>query len=54
MVVAELPQEEDEQRFNEETVEMESTAEWPLSASERNKDSRGDQVDLPSEMKELQ
>jgi hypothetical protein len=54
MVVAELPQEEAEQQFSEETAEMESTAEWPLSAIERNKDIRGDQVDLPTEMKELQ
>jgi hypothetical protein len=54
MVVAELPQEEAEQQFSEETAELESAAEWPLSATERNKDSRGDQVDLPTEMKELQ
>jgi hypothetical protein len=54
MAATELPQEEAEQQFSEETAELESAAEWPHSATKRDKDSMGDRVDLPTEMKELQ
>jgi hypothetical protein len=42
MAAAELPQEEAEQQFNEETTELESAVECPLSATKVDKDSRGD------------
>jgi hypothetical protein len=54
MAAAELPQEEAEQQFSEETAELESAAEWPLSATKRDKDSRGDRADLPIEETEVQ
>jgi hypothetical protein len=54
MAAAELPQEEAEQQFSEETAELESAAEWPLSATKRDKDSMGDQADLPIEKTEVQ
>jgi hypothetical protein len=52
MAATELPQEEAEQQFCEETTELESTAEWPLSATKVNKDSMGDQVDRPTDKEE--
>jgi hypothetical protein len=54
MAAAELPQEEAEQQFSEETAELESAAEWPLSATKRDKDSMGDRADLPIEKTEVQ
>jgi hypothetical protein len=53
MEVAELPQEEAEQKFSDETAKLESTVEWPLSAIKRDKDSRGDRADLPIEKIEV-
>ena len=53
MVAAELPQEEPEKQFSEETTELESTAEWKISATKRDKDSRGDRADLPIEKKKM-
>jgi hypothetical protein len=36
------------------TAELESAVEWPLSATKRDKDSRGDRADLPIEKTEVQ
>jgi hypothetical protein len=49
MAAAKMPQEEAEQLFSEETAELESTIEWPLSSTKRDKYSRGDRVDMTIE-----
>jgi hypothetical protein len=54
MAAAELPQEEVEKQFSEGTIELESAAEWSLSSIKGNKDSMGDQADLPIEKTEVQ
>jgi hypothetical protein len=43
---------ETEQELQGETAEMESAAEWPLSATKGDKDIRGYQVDLPTDKDE--
>jgi hypothetical protein len=47
-----MSEEEAKQQFNEDIAELESAAEWPLSATKVNKDSMGDQVDLPTDNQE--
>jgi hypothetical protein len=54
MAAVKLPQEEVEQQLSEKTAELESAVEWPLSATKRDKDSRGDRADLPIEKKKVQ
>jgi hypothetical protein len=54
MATAELPQEEVEQQFSEGSAELESTTEWSLSSIKGNKDSMGDQADLPIEKTKVQ
>jgi hypothetical protein len=48
-VTVKLSQEEVEQHFSEKTAELESIAEWPLSATKKDKYSRGDRSYLPIE-----
>jgi hypothetical protein len=54
MAATELPPGEAEQQFSEETAELESAAEWPLSATKRDKYGMGDLVDRPICREEVQ
>jgi hypothetical protein len=44
-----MSEEEAEQQLSDETMELESAAEWKTSATRRSKDSMGDRVDLPTD-----
>jgi hypothetical protein len=54
MAAVELPQKEAEQQLSNETVELKSTTEWPLSATKGDEDGMGDLVDLPICREEVQ
>jgi hypothetical protein len=53
-VTVKISQEEAEKQLSNETTEIESVAEWPLSATKGNKDSMGDRADFPIEKTKVQ
>jgi hypothetical protein len=54
MAATELGQEEAEQQLSDKTEELNFATEWPLSNTKRNKDSVGDQANLPTKKTEVQ